>query len=483
MKRRSGLTAVFVVLALFVGFVFGRWTASWDDGEDQLSVADSTQETESTSIETQEEESQEEDTASSDSYDISEEIPTEDTEESEDETTDDETEDADESSDSDEDKDDNDEDDNDEDEEDEEDEDDEDEVDDSDEENDEDDSDEDESDEETELVDAADEEYDFTTEGEVVTHEAVTEVSSEITVVDVSTIENVTLYEAVLPDGVASTLYGKDGDALFQVVVIGDSQFGNYTGKDGMAYMLSEKMHANVYNLSIGGKTASVDPEEKGNNDVDSWEETCGVSMVKAVCGDADPEEVFDGWDYQMNVFNSCDFSKTDFFVLEFGVNDFLADREMADSEDLDDYYTLYGALETMVLDLRYTYPDAQIMICTPTYAQFWESGTGAYIGDSYITSNDYGTLYNYVQTVSHVSGEHEQVSTVNTYDNAGINIYTAPEDLLDGIHLTEDGREKYVNLLARRSLYTLGIEVGEGEDPDNVDWISQMEELGLLDD
>ena len=329
---------------------------------------------------------------------------------------------------------------------------------------------------ESELVDAADAEYDFETssDAEVITHEAVTSVTGDLSVVDVSTIEDVTLYEAVLPDGVVSTLYGKTGKAEFQIVVFGDSQFGNYTGYDGMAYKLSQKLHANVYNLAMGGKTASVDPEEEGNTDINSWEETCGVSMVKAVCGYADGDEVFDGWDYQKNVFNSCDFSKTDLFIIEFGANDFLSEREMSNSVNPYNYYTYFGALDEMVTDLRTTFPDAYVIVCAPTYAQFWESGTGAFLGDSNIISNFYGTLYNYAQTSTNVASGHTMTITVNMYEDADIDMYSAPEDLLDGLHLTESGRDKYVTLLSRMALRALGYEIGEDVDPDDIDWVSQ---------
>ena len=332
------------------------------------------------------------------------------------------------------------------------------------------------SDTSSELVDAADAEYETSSSAaaEQVTYEAVTEVSSEISIVDVSTIDNVTLYEAVLSDGVASTLYGKTGDAVCQVVIVGDSQFGNFTGTDGMAYLLSQKMHANVYNLAIGGKTASVDPEEEGNADVDTWEETCGVSMVEAICGLADPDEVFDVWEYQRNVFYSCDFSKTDIFIIEFGANDYLSGREMYSQLNPTTYFSYWGALEYMINDLRDTYPDAQILVCTPTYAQFWESGTGAFLGDSYTVSNSYGTLFNYAQTAMNIVGEHTNVTVVNAYQNADIDIYSAPDDLLDGIHLTESGREKYVSLLSRIALRSLGYEIDQGVDPDDVDWLSQ---------
>lgn len=336
----------------------------------------------------------------------------------------------------------------------------------------------------TDLVDAASAQYtssssdsdNSSSQAQQITHTAQTEVPSEETTVDPSNIEDVTtLNEAPLPDGVASTLYAKTGGtAMFQIVVLGDSQFANFTDQNGLGYLLSRKMHANVYNLAIGGKTATVDPKDSSSTDPNQWGETCGVSMVKAVCGLADASHVFNGFDYQMNVFNSCNFSKTDIFVLEFGVNDYLAKRPMTNQDDLGSYLTVFGAFETMVLDIRNTYPTAQILICVPTYAQFWQSGTGAFLGDSNIVNNGYGTLYNYAETISHPAGGHSNTSTVDEYLLSGINIYSAPEDLLDGIHLTDKGRVKYVNLLSRIGLRVEGYDIGEGVDPDTVDWVSQ---------
>ena len=62
----------------------------------------------------------------------------------------------------------------------------------------------------------------------------------------------------------------------------------------------------------------------------------------------------------------------------------------------------------------------------------------------------------------------------MNEYENSGINPYTASEDLLDGIHMTDAGRVKYANLLSRVALRAMGYDIDEGVDPDTIDWISQ---------
>lgn len=325
----------------------------------------------------------------------------------------------------------------------------------------------------SDLKDAADQEYASKDQtSELIRHEAQTEIPTEITTIDPSEIENPTLQEAPLPAGVASTLYGKNGKAMFQVVVLGDSQFANFLGTEGLGYLLSQKLHANVYNLALGGKCAAAEQEDRGK-DMSQWGTTCGVNLVKAIVGEQDTT-CLNGWDYQMNVFNSCDFSKTDLFVLEYGVNDYLSKKPMYDENDPGSVYTYFGALESMILDIRNYFPEAQILVCTPTYAQFWQGGTGAFLGDSNIINNGYGTLYNYVETATHPAGGHQNTSTVNEYENSGINPYTASEDLLDGIHMTDAGRVKYANLLSRVALRAMGYDIDEGVDPDTIDWISQ---------
>ncbi len=333
----------------------------------------------------------------------------------------------------------------------------------------------------SDLVDAADQSYvssssDAGTASSQVTREAQVVESQEQVVVDPAEIENTTLAEAQLPEGVASTLYGKRGTALFQVVVLGDSQFGNFLGEDGLAYLLSQKLHANVYNLALGGKCAAAEQEDVGK-DVSQWGTTCGVNLMKAICGELD-NSCLNGWDYQMNVFNSCDFSKTDLFILEYGANDYLSKKPMYIDDQPSSVYTYYGALESMILDIRNYFPNAQILVCTPTYAQFWQGGTGAFLGDSNIVSNGYGTLFNYVETATHPAGGHKNTTTVNAYENAGIDTYSASEDLLDGLHMTEAGRVKYANLVSRVALRVMGYDIGEGVDPDTVDWVSQKPQV-----
>ena len=48
---------------------------------------------------------------------------------------------------------------------------------------------------------------------------------------------------------------------------------------------------------------------------------------------------------------------------------------------------------------------------------------------------------------------------------------------LMDGIHMTVEGRKRYVSVLSHKILLSLGYSLPEGVDPDDIDWVSQKSE------
>ncbi len=332
--------------------------------------------------------------------------------------------------------------------------------------------------EETGLIDAADEEYNFPhhDEEEEFNFEVGEHADVEEKVVDPVFLANPSLREAELPDGVASTLYGKNNDdCQMQIVILGDSQFGNFLGYDGMAYMLSQKLKANVYNLAVGGTSVSLEPN--GRRDSEGWDSSCGVGMAKIICGEVSGEFLTYNHMYQYNVLKSCDFSKTDLFILEYGVNDFFQKAPTYVQDDASNIKTVAGGLEEAIVLLRVNYPDASIMVCTPGYTQFFEAGTGAYIGDVNTLNNGINTLQRYIQTISNIASTHTATSVMNAYEEVNINGYNAKDMLMDGIHMTVEGRKRYVSVLSHKILLSLGYNLPEGVDPDDIDWVSQKSE------
>ena len=166
--------------------------------------------------------------------------------------------------------------------------------------------------------------------------------------------------------------------------------------------------------------------------------------------------DIFDG--YKAGKFlKECDFDKTDFFVIEYGVNDFLS-RKIAQSKYLENgetlneagVYTYTGALETAVKLLKERFPDAGILLIAPHYCQIFEGEK--YIGDSYSLDYGCGTMVEYARCAGYVADLYKDqgVMFYNAMEESGIDAYSADICLEDGVHLTEEGRRRYAELPIR---------------------------------
>lgn len=240
-----------------------------------------------------------------------------------------------------------------------------------------------------------------------------------------------------------------------QIVFMGDSILDNAREYDGVAYLVSQNCNAKVYNLAMGGTTAALGEGETGS--YKSWDSRCLLGVVNAIVGDIDPG-IFD--DYKAGqLMKECDFSKTDYFIIEYGINDFLSkiptSRYMANGETRkeDNEHTYGGALNQAVGKLHDKFPDAKILLIAPHYCQFFSGET--FIGDGYSLDFGYGTLIEYARACGYVYEQHrdENVLFYNAFEVSGIDAETADEYLEDGIHLSAQGRHQYAEGLSRRIL------------------------------
>lgn len=277
-------------------------------------------------------------------------------------------------------------------------------------------------------------------ENEAAQETAPEQVSENEVVVDT---EELNEPETEQPQEVVEPVPETTEDNKLQIVFLGDSILDGHRDDTGIAYLTGVYCNANVYNLAIGGTTAALKPDEGAV--YESWHSQCMQGIVHAICGNVDPA-IMDG-NHVREVFDSCDFSKTDYFVLEFGMNDFLSGIPINDSDDVYDEHTYVGALRIAVNNLRQYYPDAQIVLCSPSYAQFWGKD-GAYLGDGNMVNNGQGTLAAYYRVCGNVSADNNTLF-LNAYEGIGLNTYTADEWLEDGIHLTKKGRKKYAEKLS----------------------------------
>ena len=238
------------------------------------------------------------------------------------------------------------------------------------------------------------------------------------------------------------------GHAL-QLVFLGDSIFDNNRDGTGVPFLTAEKCDADFYNLAIGGTSASIEIDEQQESELWTSRGLCGV--VKALMKDI-PADIFAGSRTGELLSNPhIDFSQTDYFIVEYGTNDFFRGVRQNDPDNVFNMRTYRGALTYAVVNLTNVAPDATIILCSPMYAQFFKDGY--LIGDGNVTNNGNGTLFDYVGTCNYVAKENNALF-LNAYLDLGIDGYTAEEYLEDGVHLTLAGRELYAEELSKIILH-----------------------------
>lgn len=243
-----------------------------------------------------------------------------------------------------------------------------------------------------------------------------------------------------------------DKEHDMQIVFMGDSIIDFDRDYDGVALLIGEACNAEVYNLAMGGTTAAMLPDERF--DFNNWDSRSLQGVVNAIIGNIDTT-IFEG--YKAGEYlKKCDFSKTDYFIIEYGVNDFMFKvppnyyLENGGTRNIDADHTYAGSLDHAVSSLHSAFPDAKIILVSPHYCQFFSGG--AFLGDGYSLDLGYGNLISYARLCGNIAGQHKEdgVLFYNAFEESGIDAYSAEVCLEDGIHLTQEGRHRYVDYLIR---------------------------------
>lgn len=247
----------------------------------------------------------------------------------------------------------------------------------------------------------------------------------------------------IAPQEVTETPPEQPDENRLQIVFLGDSILDGYRNETGIAYLTGVNCNADVYNLAMGGTTAALTTYESA--EYEKWKSRSLQGVVHAICGNIDAS-IFDGY-AAGEIFPTCDFSRTDYFVIEYGMNDFLSGIPLNDEDDFYDEYTYVGALRVAIQRLRDKFPEATIVLCSPNYAQFWGKD-GSYLGDGNAVNNGGGKLVEYYRVCGNVSADMNTLF-LNAYEGIGLDAYTADDYLEDGIHLSQKGRYEYARILS----------------------------------
>lgn len=236
----------------------------------------------------------------------------------------------------------------------------------------------------------------------------------------------------------------EENQAPLQIVFLGDDVFDTPDKINKIPELTELQCNAQVYNLAMKGTSASLFEED--DITYEGWTSKSLVGVVNVMKGTV-PGDLLEDTSAEEAMEENIDFSRTDYFVIGYGLHDFLRGVPQSNKDQYYDLTTYAGAYRYAVDTIRELAPDATIILCSPGYAQFFEDGIMT--GDGNTLNQGNGTLFDYKGTCEYIAGE-KQTEFMNAYEELGINGYTAEDYLEDGVHLTAAGRQLYADLLSR---------------------------------
>ena len=237
-------------------------------------------------------------------------------------------------------------------------------------------------------------------------------------------------------------------DSTMEIVVLGDSITGLVRDETGFSSLLESYLDTSVENCAIGGASAALRSEEL--EDAKIYNDQSLVSLTKSIVNQELPVSI-DNKEAQ-EVINNIDFSKTKYFLIGYGLNDYFLGIKTDDEKDPLNETTYGGALRSSIARLQKAYPDAEIVIMSPTYCQFYSYGKVA--SDSNTNDIGSGVVPDYVTVARNVAEEYH-VLFLDNYEGLGVNIKNGADYLEDAVHFNEKGRQK----LAKRVAWFLATE------------------------
>ncbi len=225
------------------------------------------------------------------------------------------------------------------------------------------------------------------------------------------------------------------GLSEYEVVFFGDSIIGNYSGSLSIPGIFNSMTGAESYNCAIGGQSASaIEDEETGALD---------KSLNYFLTGS--PTDVFatkEQFRAEVARFREGEHQADKLcFVLEYGLNDYFAGRVISNPADENDITTYSGAMRTAVRRLQEAYPEAVIVLLTPTYTYALSNAT---IPQSEVG----GPLSDYVAAVKELGAE-LGVPVVDNFTGLGVDETNWTEYIEDGTHYNDSGRYLIAGKLA----------------------------------
>ncbi|WP_026507048.1 hypothetical protein [Butyrivibrio sp. MC2013] len=244
-----------------------------------------------------------------------------------------------------------------------------------------------------------------------------------------------------------------DKDDLL-IVFLGDDQFANKSGEaTSVAAYTAEMTGAYVLNLSSpaarSAELTDPDPALPGS---------LFINISEYLSGDKDAS-IFEGMPAQAAVAASIDPALVDYYVIQYGTEDFISNIPLSD-ERSSSRTAFLNTIESGMANLHKASPDAQILVCSPVFAYFFDDDQNA-LGSSNVYCNNYGSLRDYANSEVGATSRLGYLSA-NFADSSYMDIsdLTASKYLeADGRLLTRAGRQTMAAVISHMIRKDMGLE------------------------
>ena len=124
---------------------------------------------------------------------------------------------------------------------------------------------------------------------------------------------------------------------------------------------------------------------------------------------------------------------KTLCFIINYGFNDYFSGIPIANPAQPADGETFEGCLRSCISSLRTSFPQAHVLLMTPTHTSYFDNGRE-------IRNQGEGALSAYIKAAENLSAE-MNLYFIDNYYNFVITPENLHDYLLDGCHPNEKGR------------------------------------------
>lgn len=248
-----------------------------------------------------------------------------------------------------------------------------------------------------------------------------------------------------------------DYDAsLPTVVFLGDDQFDlGRADNTSIAYYVETLLgtEANVINLGCSGVTAST------AIGVDNDTSMNFVNTAKFLNGEMD-DTFFNNFPEAKKEAFLFDPADVDYYVIEYGINDFVQGKALVNDEKKSDTTCYINAMTIGIDTLLKASPNAKIVLCSPVYSMFYAED-GSILGSGNVYSNAFGRYLDYCAGCTQLNSLYDSIGfdafggTFMNINDQTISDYM--ED--DGIHLSRAGRNTFAAVVAHMINKQLGLD------------------------